>query len=821
MQKPQTPKNEKARQAALDSYSILDSLPEKAFDDFSLIASLICQTPIALVSLVDNDRQWFKSKHGLSANETHRDISFCGHAINNPQKIFEIQNAKTDERFTDNPLVIGDLNIGFYAGVPLVDGNNYALGTLCVIGHEPKTLSKDQKRALTALANEVMNHIELGKKSKELTSTVKVKNQAIAESQKNYRKLYNDAPDMMASIQAKTKKIIDCNSMLSKELGYQKKEILGENLMMLYHEDCHTEVEKVFKTYAKKGEVKNHRLILRKKNGDKINVGLNVKAIKDKDGNILHSNSVWRNIDKIIQDEQVLLQSNFNLEKVVKQRTTEIESHKERLELALKGTNDGIWDWKDLDAHEQWWSPRYYELLGYKDGEIESNIDSFSKKLLHPNDETRLWKSFNDCLKKDIPMNNEFRLKTKAGKYKWFRGKANVIRDENDKGIRIAGSISDINKQKLLELKLKETERFLTKVTEIAPTIIYIYNHKTKLNEFTNKEIASVLGYSIREVKTIGDKLISSLCHPEDLNKVIDHFKLIKSLPDQVTLKIEYRMKRKDSTYKWILSEDTVFERNKKGEVLKHIGVAIDITELKEAAEKLQQQKEKLADQNKDLKQFAYVATHDLKNPILTLAGHFDYLKDKITHPDVKSQESIEFIEEEIKIFNDTLSGLNKAIKIRENAVEIVAMDLNKQIIKVSAAHLNQIEQLNGKLSLNLTEDKLILGTQLYIQSILNNLISNCIKYRREEELLAISISTIVEGDKLKLSVADNGLGIDLKLHKDRLFKMFNRFHLLAEGNGMGLYMVKQMVEKLDGSIHIKSKVNKGTEISLLLKLAQ
>jgi PAS domain S-box-containing protein len=821
MQKPEFPINEKERLAALESYNILDSLPEKSFDDLSLIASLICNTPIALISLIDKDRQWFKSKHGLNANETHRDISFCGHAINNPLQIFEIKDAKNDERFSDNPLVKGELNIGFYAGVPLIDDDNYALGTLCVIDHKPKALTEEQKIGLSALAREVMNYIKLGKKSKDLKTTVELKEKALKESQKKYRKLYNDAPDMMASIDAKTKKIIDCNSTLCINLGYTRKELQSGNLMMLYHEDCHKEVLIAFKTFIKKGEVNNHRLIIKKKNGEKINVGLSVKAVKNKYGIITHSNSIWRNIDKIILAERLLMESNSKLESEVKERTKEIESHRERLELALAGSNDGIWDWIDFKSKTQWWSPRYYELLGYKEGEIEPNIDIFSKKLLHHDDEERLWKSFTKCSEEGVPMNDEYRLKTKNEGYKWFRGKANVIKDKTGKAVRIAGSISDIHKQKLLELKLKETERFLTKVTDIAPSIIYVFNHVTMSNEYANKEIGSVLGYSEKEIQAMGDQLIPSLCHPEDLELLYSHFSNILTLKDQETIKAEYRMKNKSSKYIWLLSEDTVFERNEKNEVIKHIGIATEISQLKNTAEQLKNQTNLLAEQNRDLKQFAYVATHDLKNPILTLKGHFEYLRNEFNGKKLGVIESFEFVDEEITNFENTLKGLTEAIKIREKNIELIPISINQQIKNCVSLFEFRVHEIGGEIKLHLDKRCLILGTELYITSVIQNIISNSIKYYDKSRKLKIEIISKIENNNLHLTFSDNGLGIDLKLHKERLFKMFNRFHNQAEGNGMGLYMVKHMVEKLDGKIELRSKVNKGTKIDLILKLVK
>lgn len=168
MIKPDLPSNEKERLRALKSYHILDTLEEKEFDQLTLIASQICQTPISLISLVDENRQWFKSHFGLDATETPKDIAFCAHAINTPDKLFHVTDSRKDERFHDNPLVTGAPKVVFYAGAPLNTADGLSLGTLCVIDNKPKELSIDQKRALTALADQVVAQLELRRKNTEL-----------------------------------------------------------------------------------------------------------------------------------------------------------------------------------------------------------------------------------------------------------------------------------------------------------------------------------------------------------------------------------------------------------------------------------------------------------------------------------------------------------------------------------------------------------------------------------------------------------------------------------------------------------------------------
>jgi GAF domain-containing protein len=157
------PENEEDRLSELYAYDILDTEPETIFDDITFLAAQICDTPIALVSLVDRDRQWFKSRMGLEATETGRDLAFCAHAVWDPTTMLVVDDALTDYRFSNNPLVRNHPCIRFYAGAPLLTSTGNALGTLCVIDREPRELSDGQQQSMLALSRVVMKALEYRK----------------------------------------------------------------------------------------------------------------------------------------------------------------------------------------------------------------------------------------------------------------------------------------------------------------------------------------------------------------------------------------------------------------------------------------------------------------------------------------------------------------------------------------------------------------------------------------------------------------------------------------------------------------------------------
>ncbi len=212
--------NEENRLAALRNYHILDTLPEDEYDRLTQLASIICETPISLISLIDDKRQWFKSNTGLEIRETHRDLAFCAHAILQ-SGVFEIEDTSKDLRFKKNPLVTGDPHIQFYAGYPLIDPDGNALGTLCVIDRVPKKLSHKQHQALKLLSEEVMALLLERKQKEEL---------------KNFEQLFKISTDLIciAGLDGFFKKV---NPAFEKILGWDIPFLLENSFFSLVHPD--------------------------------------------------------------------------------------------------------------------------------------------------------------------------------------------------------------------------------------------------------------------------------------------------------------------------------------------------------------------------------------------------------------------------------------------------------------------------------------------------------------------------------------------------------------------------------------------------------
>lgn len=289
MTQPAMPaKNEKARLKRLQKLMVLDSAAEPLFDEIAKLASQVCGTPIALVSLVDEKRQWFKANAGLEGTtETHRDLAFCAHAILD-DGLFEVEDASKDNRFKHNPLVTSDPNIRFYAGMPLKleDGSN--IGTLCVIDRKPKQLNSDQKQVLSGLAAIV-------------AETLLLRERAIHEIQSKSTKLAAIVETSEDAIFSKTLDgiITSWNAAAEAMFGYSSEEMIGNNVSKLFPLDKLNEEDTFITKIKNNQKIKHFETERITKNNKRIQVSVSLSPVKNPQGEIVGVSKIVRDISKL------------------------------------------------------------------------------------------------------------------------------------------------------------------------------------------------------------------------------------------------------------------------------------------------------------------------------------------------------------------------------------------------------------------------------------------------------------------------------------------------------------------------------------------
>lgn len=255
MIKPKILKNEAKRIAVLRSYKILDTMEESDYDFLTKMAAMICGTKISLISLIDTDRQWFLSHHGIDFRQTPKEYSFCAHSITHPDTPLIIQDARLDKRFHDNPLVNKSPNMIFYAGFPLISQEGLPLGTLCAIDDKPNQLNTEQIDSLKALAAQVMNILELRRERN------KSNNQS-----KQFENYFEHNLDLLLIADARGN-FVKVNQEWEKLFGYGVAELVGTKVLDLIHPSDLEITRKAISKLNKLNKIKNLISRFRTKSG--------------------------------------------------------------------------------------------------------------------------------------------------------------------------------------------------------------------------------------------------------------------------------------------------------------------------------------------------------------------------------------------------------------------------------------------------------------------------------------------------------------------------------------------------------------------------
>ncbi|MDH4185935.1 MAG: PAS domain S-box protein [Nitrospira sp.] len=472
------PDNEDARLAELRQYDILDTEPEEDYDDLTRLASAICKTPIALISLIDANRQWFKAKTGVDVTETPRDIAFCAHAIHQPD-IFVVPDATQDERFTDNPLVTRDPNIRFYAGMPLITTMGHALGTLCVIDRVPRDLTPDQQDALRRIGRQVVRLFTLRGLIKDHATMV----QTVLQNESRWTYAFEGNGDGVWDWDLVTGTVF-FSDRWKNILGYEPADIgatMDEWLSRIHPDDLSVAKSTLDHHIQRHVPVYSHEHRMRHKDGSYRWIQCRGKVIsRHINGNALRM--VGTHTD--ISDR--------------KQTDAAMQASEERLRLVIQGTNDGIWDW-NMHTHALFTSARWKEILGYQEDEV-SDHDSAFFDLLHPDDQAPVSRELTRHFEEHVPYALEIRMRHKDGRYRWLLTRGEAVRDADGHPQRMVGSLTDIDSRKEAEERAQATQTLLSAIVDNLPSMVFVKDAASLRFVQFNTAGEQLTGYSRNDI---------------------------------------------------------------------------------------------------------------------------------------------------------------------------------------------------------------------------------------------------------------------------------------------------------------------------------
>ncbi len=501
--KPPLPEGEASRLAALRRYDILDTEAEEAFDNLTHLASQICQTPIALVSLIDADRQWIKSTVGLTLSETARDVAFCAYAILQPD-LLVVPDALADKRFAKNPLVTSDPCIRFYAGAPLITAEGEALGTLCVLDRVPRDLTEVQRAALQILSRQVMTHLEIRRQVATLMSANRELAREIAERKRSEAAL-KESEEWLRAILNATRDgivveddgvIVFINQAHIQLLEYDApEELIGKNISDVLPED---EARRMT-AYGKQ------RL-----RGEHPPTSYSFKA-KKRDGTLIEVEASVST--SVIGGKPYIMTA---VRDITERKETEraLQDSEQRYRVLSEGIAHQVW-MAQPDGKVDYVNQRTLDYFGCAESEI---LEDGWQRLVHPDDLPACLERWTRSLQSGNPYHMEFRLRRADGTYRWHSGGAIAGRNAEGEVDKWYGTNSDVHDQKLAEEALKKSEEHLRQTQKLesigllAGGIAHDFNNLlVVINGYTDLALRELkqnqaLHAKIEEVRKAGER---------------------------------------------------------------------------------------------------------------------------------------------------------------------------------------------------------------------------------------------------------------------------------------------------------------------------
>ncbi|MDB6034886.1 MAG: sensor hybrid histidine kinase [Verrucomicrobiales bacterium] len=788
------PENEASRLDALRRYGILDTPAEAAFDELTRLAAQICETPISLITLVDENRQWFKSRLGFDLSETPRALSFCSHTILG-NDILMVEDAKKDSRFSDNPLVIGKPQISFYAGMPLGSPDGYNLGTLCVIDQAPRHLTEHQLEALRILARQVTTQLELRRRLGELNRSVeehKRTEDRLRTSEAFYQTLVETLPqnilrkDLQGRFTFANKKF--CHSIgkpLHEILGKTDDSFFPSDLAKKYNEDD----QRITQTLENLDTIEAHVT----PTGELTYVHVIKTPLYDAVGRVIGIQGIFWDVTHRKKTEE------------------ELAYERDLLRALLDHIPDRIY-FKDTQSRFLRCSKSMANRLGLKNPiEVigKTDFDFHPRELAEQffEDEQKL-------ISTGEPLINKLEKQSDTdGRTIW----ASVTKVPiYNRGGQIAGLIGlsrDITQLKETEQALREAEEKYRAIYENAVEGIFQTSYQGHFLS-ANPALARMYGYDspedlVTRLTDIRHQLYVDPRRREEFSRLMREKGAVTGFESQIY--------RKDGQVIWI-SESARTVRDAQGNILYYEGAVEDVTGRKLAEDERERAREAALESARVKSQFLANMSHEIRTPMNAITGMTGLLLD--TRVNQEQREFVETIRDSthtlLSIINDILDFSKiEAGKMTFEVIDFELRDAVETTVEMLAEHA-QKKGLDLACWLDPEAPNFVRGDPSRFRQVLANLLSNAVKFTERGEVLvratkeAETDTTVV----VRMAVSDTGVGIEQKAIA-KIFEAFTQADGSTTrkygGTGLGLTISRQMVELMHGEMGVESEPGKGS----------
>ncbi|WP_181296052.1 PAS domain S-box protein [Pseudomonas sp. Q2-TVG4-2] len=778
MPAPSPPSRELSRLAALLRYEILDTPDESAFDDFTQLASYICDTPIALISLVDDRRQWFKSRFGLDVSETPREISFCTHTIEG-QGIFEVSDAQQDQRFQENPLVTGAPRIRFYAGAPLTSPDGYNLGTLCVIDHQPRQLSDAQRDALANLSRQIMRLFE-----------ERLQSHRYAEQAALQQALINSAASAMLLTTADGR-ISGVNPTAERLFGYPEQMLIDQPLTsILFPPDA----------LARRASILSNEL------GETIEPGFAVLTAPLLEGRremrewrLLHrtgeSVPVLLNVSAI-HDERELLRgyiiSAYDL------------AHQERLQLRLQQIAAQVpgmlfqFCWRpDGTSSFPYLSEGVEDIYGLSAAEMAPDIGPVYNRI-HPQDREPVLASIGQAASTLTPWHFEHRIEHPRKGLIWVEARATPMR-QADGSVLWHGLVTDITERKAEQLELDKQQEMNRRLLEALSEAVVACDSEGHLTLFNH---TARLWHGIDAQRLTPERWPDAyhLYHADGVTPMsYEEVPLTRALRGERIRNVELSIVNQGMIRHVSANADPMYASN--GQQSGAVVVLHDITERKQI-ETLQ-------------RDFVSTVSHELRTPLTSITASLGLIcSEVIGEVPGHLQELLDIAHQNSKRLSALIDDLLDIDKLSAGKMrfELQLQPLQPLLEQALRSNQGYAESYSVTTELVRCPPVSIRVDTMRLEQVLSNLLSNAAKYSPPGETVELWAET-VDAHKVRVSICDKGPGI-ADAFRERIFSKFAQADASDTrqqgGTGLGLAISKELIEHMDGQIGFDSAPGAG-----------
>ena len=769
---------ELSRLAALLRYEILDTPNEPALDDFTQLAARFCDTPISLISLVDDHRQWFKSRYGLDVSETPRQISFCSHAIAEDE-FFEIPDASLDPRFQDNPLVTGEPHIRFYASAPLVSPDGYKLGTLCVIDRKPRLLDAEQRDTLSRLSRQVMRLFE----ERLLTSQY-------AEQAALHQALLDGAASAVVVTRADGR-INRINAPAAKLFGYPEEVLLGRvATSVLFAPDCLERraaelgeelgrvVEPGFEVlavtlHADRPEVREWRL--RHRDGSEIPVLLSVLPIIDER---------QQPRGYILSAYDLTLQENLQL------RLHQITAQVPGMLFQYHWRKGALGSFPYVSEGVQ-------QIYGFNVAEVSTSVEPFLERV-HPEERLHMMDSIRQAATGLTPWHLEHRVQHPEKGVLWVEARATPLR-QPDGSVLWHGLVTDITERKAELLELDRQQEMNRRLLEALSEGVVACDSDGRLTVFNNTA-RRWHGLDVHPIAPEHWPESYGLCEADGVTPLApDRVPLMRALRGEHIRDVEMSIVHNGQARHILANGDPMLSSD--GKQCGAVVVFHDITERKRI-EQMQ-------------REFVSTVSHELRTPLTSITASLDLICGRVMGDipehlqellDISHLNSIR-----LSALIDDLLDIDK-LNAGKMRFELAPHSLPRMLEQAMRSNQRYAEAHNALITLAECPQVAVEVDAMRLQQVLSNLLSNAAKFSPAGGIVELRAAR--QGAQVRISVRDQGKGI-ARNFRSRVFQKFAQADASDTrqqgGTGLGLAISKELVERMGGQIGFDSEPGKGT----------